>query len=100
VTKNDDIGEEIESSDKEFMSTAELDFMLHTRQPKDHFVKILEVACPHHTYHVKHKLKDCTMMKRFIASGALPSGDEPARESRGRGTTLIFMKVEVMTIIS
>jgi hypothetical protein len=37
----------------------------------DHFEKLLEMTCPNHTYLVKHKLKDCGMMKNFMASGSL-----------------------------
>jgi hypothetical protein len=59
---------------------------------------ILEAVCPHHPYPVKHKLMDCTMMKRFMTSGAPPSGDEPARDPGGRGTVLILEEVEVVTI--
>jgi hypothetical protein len=37
---------------------------------------------PHHSYPIKHKLKDCTMMKNFMMSGALSKGRRP-RESPG-----------------
>jgi hypothetical protein len=37
----------------------------------DHFEKLLEMTCPNHAYLVKHKLKDCGMMKNFMASGSL-----------------------------
>jgi hypothetical protein len=94
VTNNDN--EEVENSDKECMVTTECNFKRCTRPPKDYFEKILEVACPHHPYPVKHKLRDCTMMKKFISSRGPPGGDEPTRDSRGRGTTL--REVEVVTI--
>jgi hypothetical protein len=64
-------------------------FQVVHQTTKDHFEKILEAACPHHPYPIKHKLRDCTMMKRFMTSGAPPGGDEPASNSRGRGTMLV-----------
>jgi hypothetical protein len=41
------------------------------RLPIDHFKGLLEEACPNHAYKVKHKLKDCSMMQRFMTSGSL-----------------------------
>jgi hypothetical protein len=99
VTNNDGVGEEIEDSDKEFVATTEHDFKRRTRPPKDHFEKILEVVCPHHPYPIKHKLRDCTMMKRFMTLGVPHGGDEPTRDTRGRGMTLVPIEVEVVTII-
>jgi hypothetical protein len=37
----------------------------------DYFEKLLEEACPNHTYVVRHKLRDCGMMRNFMASGSL-----------------------------
>jgi hypothetical protein len=37
----------------------------------DHFEKLMEETCLNHAYPIKHKLKDCCMMKNFIASGSL-----------------------------
>jgi hypothetical protein len=36
------------------------------RPPTDHFKRILDEACPNHSYPVRHKLKDCGMMRRFM----------------------------------
>jgi hypothetical protein len=58
---------EIENSDEEFIGAAERNFEWRTRPPKDHFDKILEAPCPHHPYPSKHKLRDCTMMRRFMS---------------------------------
>jgi hypothetical protein len=38
--------------------------------PTDHFKRLLEEACPNDVYHVRHKLKDCEMMKSFMISGS------------------------------
>jgi hypothetical protein len=40
----------------------------HVRPLTDHFEKLFEEACPNHTYPIKHKLRDCDMMKNFMAS--------------------------------
>jgi hypothetical protein len=69
VTNNSGVGEEIESSNEEFVATVEHDFKRHSRPPKGHFGMILEATYPHHPYHAKNKLRDCTMMRRFMTSG-------------------------------
>jgi hypothetical protein len=46
------------------------------RLPMDHFEKLLEETCPNHTYPVKHKLRNCGMMKNFVASGSHVRGME------------------------
>jgi hypothetical protein len=86
MANNDNVEGEIENSNEEFMAVAERNFKQCTRPPKDHFKKILEAACPHHLYPVKYKLRDCTMMKRFLSSAGTPlGGDKPARGPRGGG---------------
>jgi hypothetical protein len=60
--------------------------------------KLLETACPHHPYPVKHKLKDYTMMKKFMASGAPPICDRPGRNLGGKCAAPVPREVEVMTI--
>jgi hypothetical protein len=44
--------------------------------PMNHFEKLLKVACPNHAYRVKHKLRDCGMMKNFMTSRSLSQGME------------------------
>jgi hypothetical protein len=39
--------------------------------PTDHFERFLDKACQNHRYPIKHKLKDCGMMKNFMVSGSL-----------------------------
>jgi hypothetical protein len=77
--------EKVENSDEGCEVTAERDFKRCTRLPNDHFKKIPEMACPHHPYPVKHKLRDCTMMKKFMSLVAPRGDDELARERRSRG---------------
>jgi hypothetical protein len=98
VTNNSGVGEEVESSNEEFVATAERDFKRHSRPPKGHFGMILEATYPHHPYHAKHKLRDCTMMRRFMTSGAPAGGNEPVRNSKGNGMALVPVEAEVVTI--
>jgi hypothetical protein len=82
-------GKEIENSDEEFMAAAEREFKRCTRPPKDHFEKILEATYPHHPYPVKHKHRNCTMMRRFMSSAGTSLGsDELVGDPRGRGMVL------------
>jgi hypothetical protein len=39
--------------------------------PTNHFKRLLEEAYPNHAYPVRHKLKDCDMMRSFMTSGTL-----------------------------
>jgi hypothetical protein len=75
------------------VASAEHYFKRRTRPPKDHFEKVHEAACPHHPYPIKHKLRDCTMMKRFMFSNKPADGDELARDLGGKGTGLGEAKV-------
>ena len=36
----------------------------------NHFEKLLEGLCPNHAFHVKHLLKDCSLMWRFLSGGS------------------------------
>jgi hypothetical protein len=93
VTNNGSTREKVEGSDEEFVASVERDFKRRTLPPKDHFKKVLEAACPHHPYPIKHKLRDYTMMKRFISSDMIADGDELARDLGGKGTALGEPKV-------
>jgi hypothetical protein len=42
----------------------------------DYFKRLLEEACPNHAYPVRHKLKDCSMMRSFMTLGSLTWGAE------------------------
>jgi hypothetical protein len=66
--------------------------------PKDHFKKLLKVTCPYHSYPIKHMLKDCTMMKNFMMSGAFSKGRKPGGDLGGKSAVPIPEEVEVMTI--
>jgi hypothetical protein len=72
--------------------------MPQARQPKDHFEKLLKTASLNHTYPVKHKLKDYTMMKNFMNSVALSKGKKLEGDLAEKGTTSIPGEVAVITI--
>jgi hypothetical protein len=78
--------------------TTERNFKHQTRSPKEHFGKLLEVTCPHHTYPIKHKLMDCTLMKKFMTSGAFIKDRKPGGDPGGKSGTPISTEAEVMTI--
>jgi hypothetical protein len=59
---------DIGDSDEELVTTTECDSKAQARKPTDHFKKLLEATCPNHTYPVKHRLKECTMMKNYITT--------------------------------
>jgi hypothetical protein len=61
-------------------------------------VKLLEVTCPNHAYPVRNKLKECTMMKNFMASRALSMGKKPEGEPGGKAVTPFPGEEVVMSI--
>jgi hypothetical protein len=65
------------------------------RPPKNHFKKLLEVTCLHHSYPVKHKLKDCTLMKKFMTSGAFSKDRKPRGDLGGKSAAPILGEAEV-----
>jgi hypothetical protein len=56
------------------------------RPPTDHFKRLLEEACPNNAYPVRHKLKDCGMMRSFMISRSLSWGAELKKGSDGSDT--------------
>jgi hypothetical protein len=65
------------------------------RLPTDHFEKLLEETCPNHTYLIKHKLRDCSMMKNLMALGSLTQGME-VNEVPDEGNTTPFLGEDVV----
>jgi hypothetical protein len=88
VSNNGD-DEKADDSSKECVAAAERDFKRQTQQSKDHFEKLLKATCPNHSCLIKHKLKDCTMMKNFITSGAFSRGRKLERDPGGKSVTPI-----------
>jgi hypothetical protein len=63
---------------------AESNIKCQARQLKEHFQKLLEATCLNHSYSVRHNLKDCTMIKNFMTSGALSRGKKPEGDLAGK----------------
>jgi hypothetical protein len=55
----------------------------------DHFKRLLEQACLNNAYPVRHKLKDCGMMRTFMTLGSLTWGTE-LDEDPGRSDMMLF----------
>jgi hypothetical protein len=100
VTANDDgDDDQADDSDEGYVTAVERDFRHQTWPPKDYFEKLLEASCPNYSYPFRHKLKDCTMMKNFMTSGAISKGRKPGGGDPGwKGTAPISGEAEVMTI--
>jgi hypothetical protein len=52
----------------------------------------------HHAYPIKHKLKECTMMKNFMTSGAITKGKKLEGHPGGKSPPPILGEEEVMSI--
>jgi hypothetical protein len=78
--------------------TTRCDIKRQVWPPRDHFEKLLEEACPHHAYPVKHKRNDCSMIKNFMTSGSLAQGKDPEGDSGGKGMTPFLREEVVMTV--
>jgi hypothetical protein len=64
----------------------------------DNFKRLLEEACPNHAYPIRHKLKDCDMMKSFMISGSLTRGTE-LDEDPGGSTRMPFPRDDAVMIV-
>jgi hypothetical protein len=62
--------EKANDSNKEHVTTAVYSGQCQARPPTELFERLLEEACMNHAYRVKHKLKDCAMMKNLMTSGS------------------------------
>jgi hypothetical protein len=98
VADNGDGDEEADDSCEEFVVAAESNFKWQSQPPKDHFEKLPEVTYLHHLYPVKHKLKACTMVKKFMTSGTFSKGSKPGRDPGGKSAAPISGEAKVMTI--
>jgi hypothetical protein len=85
-------------SDKELMVAVERDFKCPAQSRTDHFKKLLEVTCPIHTFPVKHKLKECSMMKNCMAMRSLASAKKHESDSVGKAAAPFLEEKAVMSI--
>jgi hypothetical protein len=95
---DDDDDKEAEGSDEEHVAGTKHDFKCQVRQLNDHFVKLPEATCPSHASPIKHKHKECTMMKNYMTLGALSKGKKPEGDPRGKAAAPFPGEEAVMSI--
>jgi hypothetical protein len=103
VTTSCDVGDhdkDVGDSDEELIATAERDFKRQARLPTNNFVKLLEATCPNHTYPVRHKLNECTMMKNYMTTGTFAKGKKLEGDSMGKVAAPFPEEKAVMSIYS
>jgi hypothetical protein len=66
--------------------------------PTDHFKGLLKEACSNHAYPIRHKLKDCGMMRSFMTSRSLTWGVELDEGPDGSDTMPFSDENVVMTV--
>jgi hypothetical protein len=59
---------------------------------------LLEVACLNHMYPIKNKLKDYTIMKYFMTSGAFSKDKKPKGDPGEKGAVSDLREAAVTTI--
>jgi hypothetical protein len=64
----------------------------------DHFERLFEEVCPNHAYAIKHKLRDCSLMKNFMAKWSLSWGMEVDEAPIKDDATPFLGEGTVMTI--
>jgi hypothetical protein len=93
-----DNDKEAEDSNEEQVVAAERDFKCQAWQPVDHFGNLLEVTFPNRAYPVRHMLKECSMMKNYMTTGALAKGKKPVDDAAGKATAPLPGEKAVMSI--
>jgi hypothetical protein len=68
------------------------------KQPMDHLKRLLKEACPNLAYPIRHKLKDCDMMKGVMISGSLTYGMK-LEDDPGRSDTMSFPREDAIIIV-
>jgi hypothetical protein len=66
--------------------------------PSKHFKRLLEEACANHVYPIRHKLKNCDMMKSFMISGS-PTWGMELDEDPNRSDTMPFPKEKKIVVV-
>jgi hypothetical protein len=69
------------------------------RTPRNNFKMLLEEVCPNHAYPVRHKLKDCGMMRSFLSTGSLTCGAEPDKGPEGSDSMPFPEENAIMTVL-
>jgi hypothetical protein len=72
------------NSDEELIAIAERDFKRQARQSADHLEKLLDATYPNHTYRIRHKLKECTMVKNYKTTRTFRRSKKPEGDWTGK----------------
>jgi hypothetical protein len=91
---------EADDADEELIAATEHDFKRQPQQPTNQFEKLVKATYPNHTYPIRHKLKECTMMKNYMTTKTFSRvrklKDDPTRkdvpQSPKRRRSCQFMK--------
>jgi hypothetical protein len=94
----DDNDTDVGDSDEELIVAAEYDFKRQARQHADHFEKLLKATYPNHTYPIRHKLKECTMMNNYMTTGTFARGKKPEGDLMGKAAAPFPKEKAVMSI--
>jgi hypothetical protein len=89
---------EVDRSGVRCISTTVHSDKRQVRLPTYHFKRLLEEACPNHAYPVRHKLKDCGMMRSFMTSGSLTWGAKLG-EDPGESDTTPFPRENIVKAV-
>jgi hypothetical protein len=56
------------------------------------------MTCPNHAYHIKHNLKECSMIKNYMITEALTKGKKPKGDQAGKAIVTFPREEAVMSI--
>jgi hypothetical protein len=90
--------ERVGSSSAEHAIEAAGDSKCQVLMLKGHFKKFLEETCPNHACVIKHKLRDCSLMKSFKTMGSLSQGME-INEAPIEGDTMPFLGEDAIMML-
>jgi hypothetical protein len=93
-----DDDKETNDSDEVLVAAAMRYFKFQEWQPVSHFEKLLEVTYPNHAYPVRHKLKECNMMKNYMTTGPFTKGKKPEDDPIGMAVAPFLEEKKVMSI--
>jgi hypothetical protein len=87
VTTSYDEGDnkkDVGDSNEELVAAAERNVKWQASLPTDHFEKLPQANCPNHSYPIRHKLKECTMMKNYMTTRTFAKAKKPEGDSMGK----------------
>jgi hypothetical protein len=98
VDYDDGKNEKVGSFGKGHVMTAVQSDKRQARPPTNHFKRLLKMAYPNYAYLVRHKLKDCDMMKSFMILGS-PTRVTGLNEDLGGSFTMPFPGENVVMMV-